>query len=310
MANDNCVLSLCPLPVVQPPGRILIIALEVLEGKVISRSQLPSPPRTHGVQDEITSVEVVVSLVSDVLSGLHGDKESIVISPATPHRCPLVRIVLEDAVEREATPPRTRDSWVIPEHGPWLSRIALITLVEKIFGDLQLGTVEDDRVGGGGELVGTVVTVVEQGGGSVGVDVEEAGILELGVRVQQTVVGTSRCQEGGSHLGVAGGTKVPVVGGLGPGTVSGDAVDTIVQSVVDGLAKNVFGGSGGVVTEDGKSTKGEATITDTIPVTPDVVRPPPKGGLGSIKDRLARLQTKRDHAIPHLRLLIVAQDIV
>ena len=102
-----------------------------------------------------------MSLVCVVLSGLHGDKESIVVGPATPHRCPLVRIVLEDAIERKATPPRTRDSWIIPEHGPWLGRIALITLVEKILGDLELGTVEDDRVGGGGELVGTVVTVVE-----------------------------------------------------------------------------------------------------------------------------------------------------
>ena len=251
-----------------------------------------------------------MSLMCDVLSGLHGDKESVVVGPAAPHRCPLVRIVLEDAVERKAAPPRTCDGWIIPEHGPWLSRIALITLVENILGNLQLGTVEDDRVGGSGELVGTVVTVVEQGGGSVGVDVGEAGILELGVPVQQTVVGTSRCQEGGSHLGVAGGTKVPVVGGLGPGTVSGDAVDTIVQSIVDGLAKDVFGGPGGVITEDSKSTKGEATIADTIPVTSDVVRPPPKDGLGSIKDGLARPQTKGDHVVPHLLLLIVAQDIV
>ena len=144
----------------------------------------------------------------------------------------------------------------------------------------------------------------------MGVDVREASILELGVPVQQTVVGTSRCQEGGSHLGVAGSTKIPVVGGLGPGTVSGDAVDTIVQSVVDGLAKDVFSGSGGVITEDSKSTKGEATIADAIPVTSDVVCPPPKDGLGSIKDRFSRSQTIGDHVIPHLVLLIVAQDIV
>ena len=310
MANDNCVLSLCPLPVVQPPGRILIIALEVLEGKVISRSQLPSPPRTHGVQDEVTSVEVVVSLVSDVLSGLHGDKESIVVSPATPHRCPLVRIVLEDAVEREATPPRTRDSWVIPEHGPWLSRIALITLVEKIFGDLQLGTVEDDRVGGGGELVGTVVTVVEQGGGSVRVHVEEAGLPELGVRVQQGVVGTSRSHESGCHLGVTSGTEVPVVSGLSPSTVGGDAEDAVGQSVVDGLAKEVFGDSSGVVAEDGKGTEGKAAVANTIPVTRDVARPPSIGGGGSIKDGLTRSQTVEDHVISHLLLLVVAQNVV
>ena len=133
-----------------------------------------------------------MSLVSDIPSGLHGDKESVAVGPAAPHRCPLVRIVREEAVERKTTPPRASDGWIIPEHGPWLGSIALITLVENILGDLELGAVEGDGVGGRREFVGTVVTVVEQGGGSVGVDVEEAGILELGVLVQQTVMGTSR----------------------------------------------------------------------------------------------------------------------
>jgi hypothetical protein len=251
-----------------------------------------------------------VSLVSDALAGLHGDVESVVVGPAAPHRCPLVCVIREEAVERKTAPPRTRDGWIIPEHRPRLSRIALITLVEDVLGDLELGTVEDDGVGGGGELVGTVVTVVEQGGGSVSVHVEEAGIPELGVPVQQTVVGTGRGQESRSHLGVTGGTKVPVVGGLGPSTVRGDAVDAVVQSVVDGLAKEVFGGSSGIVTEDSKSTKGKTTIANTIPVTRDVGLPPSEVDYGSIKDGLARSQTVEDHVIPHLLLLIVGQDIV
>ena len=251
-----------------------------------------------------------MSLVSDESSSLHGDIKGIVVGPAAPHRRPLIRVVREETIERKAAPPRTRDGWIIPEHGPRLSSIALITLIKNVLRDLELGTIKDDRVGGGGEFVGTVVTVVEQGGGSVSIHVVVPGIHEIGVLVQQTVVGTSRRQEGGSHLGVAGGTKVPVVGGLGPSTVRGDAIDTVVQSVVDGLAKEVFGGSSGVITEDSKSAKGETAIANAIPVTRDVVRPPPIGGLGSIKDGLARSQTVEDHVIPHLRLLIVAQDIV
>ena len=109
---------------------------------------------------------------------------------------------------------------------------------------------------------------------------------------------------------MAGSPEVPVVGGLGPSTVRGDAVDTIVQSVIDGLAKEIFGGSSGIITEDSKSTKGETTIANAIPVTGDVCRPPPIDGLGSIKDGLSRSQTVEDHVIPHLLLLIAAQDIV
>ena len=310
MRDDHCVLSLRPLPVVQPPGRILSIGLEVLEGKVVSGSQLSSPPRSHGIQDEVTGVKIIMGLMSDVLATLHGDKEGIAVGPAAPHRRPLVCIIQEEAVERKATPPGTSDSGIIPKHTPRLSRIALIALVEKVLGDLELGAVEDDRVGGGGEFVGTVVTVVEQGGGSVRVHVEEAGIPEFGVLVQHTIVGTGRGQEGRSHLGVAGGTKVPVVGGLGPSTIRGDTVHAVVQSVGDGLAKEVLGGSGGIITKDSKGTKGKATIANTVPVTRGIGLPPSKGDGRSIKDGLARCQTVEDHVVPHLLLLVIAQNII
>ena len=129
-------------------------------------------------------------LVSSERSGLHGDVKRVVVSPAAPHRAPLIRRVREEAVERKIAPPSTRDTWIIPEHGPRLDGVTLITLVEDILGDLVLGAIEGDRVRGGGELVGTVVTVVEQGGGSVSVHVVVTGIPELAVCVQQTVVGT------------------------------------------------------------------------------------------------------------------------
>jgi len=251
-----------------------------------------------------------VSLVTEVLACLHGDVESVIIGPAAPHRCPLVRVIREEAIEGETTPPGTRDRGVVPEHSPRLSRTALITLVEDILGNFELGAVKDDGVGGGGELVRTVVTVVELGGWSLRVHVGEAGIPKLGVPVQQTVMGTSRGQESRSHLGVTGGTKVPVVGGLGPSAIRGDGVDAVAQSVVYGLAKEVFGGSGGIVTEDSKSAKGKTTVANAIPVTRDVGLPPSEVDRGSIKDGLARSQAVEDHVIPHLLLLFVFQDIM
>ena len=102
-----------------------------------------------------------MGLVSNVLTSLHGDVESIIIGPAAPHRCPLVRVIREEAVERKAAPPGTGDRGVVPEHTPRLGRITLIALVENVLGDLELGAVEGDGVSGGGELVGAVVTVVE-----------------------------------------------------------------------------------------------------------------------------------------------------
>lgn len=310
MSDDHRVLSLRSLPVVQPPGRILRIACEVVEGEVVSRSQLSSPPCSHGVQNEVTGVEIVVSLMPDVVASLHGNEECFVIGPTAPHRRPLVRVIRKDAVERKTAPPGTGDSGIIPEHTPRLRSIALITLVENVLGDLERGAVKGDRIGGGGELVGAVVTVVEQGGGSVRVHVEEAGLPELGVRVQQGVVGTSRSHESGCHLGVTSGTEVPVVSGLSPSTVGGDAEDAVGQSVVDGLAKEVFGDSSGVVAEDGKGTEGKTAVANTIPVTRDVARPPSIGGGGSIKDGLTRSQTVEDHVISHLLLLVVAQNVV
>lgn len=102
-----------------------------------------------------------MGLVSDERSGLHGDIERVVVGPAAPHRGPLIRRIREEAIKRKITPPGTSDAWIIPEHGPRLRRVALITLVENVLRDLILGAVEDDRVGGGGELVGTCVTIVE-----------------------------------------------------------------------------------------------------------------------------------------------------
>jgi len=310
MGDDNRVLSLRPLSVVQPSSRILSIALEILEGKVVSRSQFPSPPRTHGIQDEVADVEIIVSLVCNESACLHGDVESVVVGPTAPHRCPLVRLVREEAVERKTTPPGTGDTGIIPEHTPRFSRITLITLVENVLGNVVFGSVEGDRVGGGGKLVGAVVTVIEQGGRSVDIHVEKASVPEPGVRVQQTVVGASRGQESRSHLGVTGGTKVPIVGCLGPGTVGSDAVDAAVQSVVDGLAEEVLGSSSGVVTEDRESTKGKATIANTIPVTRDAGSPPSEGDRGSIEDGPARPQAVEDHVVPHLLLLVIAQNVV
>ena len=251
-----------------------------------------------------------MGLVSDERSGLHGDIERVVAGPAAPHRCPLIGRIREEAVEGETTPPGTGDGWIIPEHGPRLRGVALITLVENVLGDLELGAVEDDRVGGGGELVGTGVTIVEQGSRSVSVHVIVAGIPELGVCVQQTVVGTCCGQKSRGQLGVTGGTEVPIVGGLGPSPVRGDAVDTVLERVVDRLAKEVFGGSSGIVTKDSKSTKRKATIANAIPVARDVGRPPSEDRVGSIEDRHARLQSVGDHAVPHLLLLIVGQNVI
>ena len=249
--------------------------------------------------------------MSLALSSLHSEEESIMIGPAAPHRCPLVRTVLEGAVQREVDPPRTADGRIVPEHAPWLSDIGLIALVESIMGAFVLGTVEHHGIGGGGKFVGSVVAIVEKGGGSPNVHVVVSGILDRGVLVQQAVVGASRGQESGGHLGVTGGTKVPVVGGLGPTTVGGNPVDAGVQGVADGLAKEVFGGSSGIVAKDSKSAKGETTIANAIPITRGVTaRPPAINRVGSIEDGLAGSHAVLDHGIPHLLLFIVGQGVV
>jgi hypothetical protein len=62
--------------------------------------------------------------------------------------------------------------------------VALIALVEDVLGDLVLDTVEGDRVRSGGEFVGAMVSVVEEGGRSVNVHAIVASIPELAVCVR------------------------------------------------------------------------------------------------------------------------------
>jgi len=92
--------------------------------------------------------------VSSERSGLHGDVKGVAVGPAALHKVPLVRWVLEEAVERKIAPPSTRDAWITPEHGPRLGRVTQITLVEDVLGDLVLGALEGDRIRSGGEFVG------------------------------------------------------------------------------------------------------------------------------------------------------------
>ena len=310
LPNNYRVLTLCPLPVVQPPDRILSIACKVVERIVVARSQLSSPPSVHRVQHEVTSIQVIVRLVPNERSGLHRNVQCIIIRPTAPHRCPLIRWIREESVERKITPPGTGHTWIVPEHRPRFRRVPLITLVEDVLGELELGAVEDDRIGGRGELVGASVAIVEEGGWSMGVHVVVASLEELRVCAQHLVVGPRRGQERRGHLGVTGGTKVPVVGRLCPSAISGNAVDTILESVGDGLAKEVLGDSGGIISEDRESTHGEAAIANAIPVARDVRCPPTVDGVRSVKHGLARSQSVEDHVVPHLLLLVIGQDVI
>jgi len=58
--TDNYrVLSLRPLPVVQPPSRILRITREVFVRVVVAGSQFLGLPRVQGDQNEVTDIEIV-----------------------------------------------------------------------------------------------------------------------------------------------------------------------------------------------------------------------------------------------------------
>ena len=101
------------------------------------------------------------------------------------------------------------------------------------------------------------------------------------------------------------GTEVPVVGGLGPSPIRCHTVNAVLESIGGGLTKEVLCCSGGIVSENGKSTKGEATVANAIPVTRDIVRPPPVDGVASVEDGHTRPQSPLDHVSPHLLLLVV-----
>jgi len=79
-----------------------------------------------------------------------------------------------------------------------------ITLEERVDWLLVYRAVEDQAVGSGRELVWTMVTIVEQAGHAIDVDVVTTSELEARVVVEQAeIASASRRHECGGHLCVS-----------------------------------------------------------------------------------------------------------
>jgi hypothetical protein len=311
------VLTLSRLGVVSPPGRALSFASKVVGGEVLTRTVLSSPSLTEGVNDEITDIEISMGLVTSQESTSHGDKRSVALGPARPHRSPSITLVVKVSVEREVGPPSTFVRGVVPEHAPRLGGIGVVSLVKGVSRLVELLGPEEERVGSGRELVGTVVTIVELGGQSLVVNVEHAGQVPLRSRLEQSLVVTVSGDECGDHLGGTGGSKVPVVGSLGPGPVIPNRSETVGLGVVGSVTQDGLSGSGSVLVDNGKGSHGKSTVDDTVPVSSDGVssatRPPSVDsvGIGSpVVHLLTKAQTESDDPASDLGLLLVRPNRV
>ena len=138
LIHQNSVLTFCPLPVVQPPCRILCFAVEITRGKVVTRSKLTEEARTQGVDDKVATIEVAMRLVFLELTPFHCHVQCVDIGPGTPHRCPLIPIETEAMIEWHTIPKGAGDGWVIPEHTPRFRRVNLVALEQRILRDIVL----------------------------------------------------------------------------------------------------------------------------------------------------------------------------
>lgn len=214
LVDQDRVLALRRLPVVIPAKGSLGVVGEVVGRAIITGSQVSGPTSAEGVQHEITEVQIVVRLVALELARLHTDVQRVLVGPATTHGGPLGKGIVEEVVKGHVVPERARDGGVVPEHTPGLGSIVLVALVEDVFGVVEVVTVEEHAVGGGGEPVRAMVTPHERSSGTRAVHVEETVEAEVLVGVEKAIIRTSRALERGGHLSVTGSSEVPVGVGL------------------------------------------------------------------------------------------------
>lgn len=110
---------------------------------------------------------------------------------------------------------------------------------------------------------------------------------------------------------MAGSTEVPVVRRFGPCTVSSDGLGAILNGVGNSKAKDLRSGTGGVVTEDGKSSESQTTIANAVPVSLGVVGPPAMVLAITVRVGCDTLrETERDDILSECCLLVSGPDVV
>lgn len=192
LVDQNSVLSFSHFSVVFPTGGILSVTGEVIGRKVVARAQFTSPTCAKGVEDEIACIQVVVRLVTLVHASLHSQEQGVLVSPTASHRCPLIKTVIEEVIQRRAIPERPRDGRIVPEHTPWFGSVGLFTLVQGVVWMVVMLGIQEHGVGRGGKLVRTMITVIEKRCRAVGIHVELAGESKVRVGIEEAIVG-SRC---------------------------------------------------------------------------------------------------------------------
>lgn len=234
--------------------------------QIIRATKFTSPTGAHCVQHEVTNIKVIMSLMSLILAGFHGNIQPVFIRPAATHGAPLVKLVVKEAVQLFPIPESTGDTGIIPEHAPWVCSIALVALVKSILRFFPVRSVKHHGVGCGRELVWAVIAPVKEGSGTLDVHVEVAGFLEIGVGIEQSVVRAGGGDQRRGHLGVARGTEIPIVGCFSPSTIVRDGLSAVCFGIVDGEAQEGFCSTGRVVAEDRKGTQGQSTVADAVPL--------------------------------------------
>lgn len=98
-----------------------------------------------GLHSDIEPVNVrPIIVLYQTPNCLRSDKGDL---PGTPHRSPLVHTIVKDVVERLPVPKGASDSRVVPEHGPWLGRVVLVPLEQRILRLVVKVPVEQHAVG-------------------------------------------------------------------------------------------------------------------------------------------------------------------
>lgn len=233
LAHQNGVLALSPLSVVQPPGRILIFALEITRGKVVTRTEFASPAMAQGIEDKVATVEIAMRLVSLEFPRFHCHVQCIDIRPRTSERRPLITTVLKGMVKRKTIPKSTGDAWVIPKHAPGICCVGHIALVQRILRYIKLRRVKHNGIGRSGELVWAMVAIVERRRRSIRVHVVKASEVVAGIRGEKAEIGTSRGEKRRSHLSMTSGCEVPIIGGLVMCAIAGGCQHAISLRVVN-----------------------------------------------------------------------------
>lgn len=168
-----------------------------------------------------------------------------------------------------------------------------------------------------------MIAVIEEGRGTRDIHVEVPRLFKVGIGVQQPKVGARGRQQRRGHFGMSCSSyerrgpivkrsihtcraKVPVVGrlvaeneedakacnettDLCPSPVVRYSHRTVLFGIVNSQAEELFRVTAGVFIEDSKRRHSQAAVADAVPVTGNVIPPPPErcGSVGvSLNSRL------------------------